>query len=200
MSTLKNIQVKEINVAEQRLVLEFEETNDKNSPSAIKVQNLLEDKLGLATVIRGTGDSVSAVTEIHGSNAHPSLMGVVRYVQGEHRRCLLDGVIDYVEPKKHYQLGICEFGDLSEPNYSSVGQTIYSFGEFFADSTQLVVKKSSSNCDLASYIGRALAVFKDGEIVGAGVVARSSSVMDNSKKICACSGKTLWEERKDHKT
>lgn len=30
-----------------------------------------------------------------------------------------------------------------------------------------------------------------------GVVARSAGVWDNDKTVCSCSGKTLWEERKD---
>jgi len=30
-----------------------------------------------------------------------------------------------------------------------------------------------------------------------GVIARSAGVWDNDKKICSCTGKTLWEERKD---
>lgn len=30
-----------------------------------------------------------------------------------------------------------------------------------------------------------------------GVVARSAGVWDNDKTVCSCTGKTLWEERKD---
>jgi copper chaperone for superoxide dismutase len=30
-----------------------------------------------------------------------------------------------------------------------------------------------------------------------GVIARSAGVWDNDKTVCSCSGKTLWEERKD---
>ena len=30
-----------------------------------------------------------------------------------------------------------------------------------------------------------------------GVVARSAGVWDNDKTVCSCSGKTVWEERKD---
>lgn len=29
-----------------------------------------------------------------------------------------------------------------------------------------------------------------------GVIARSAGVWDNSKTVCSCTGKTLWEERK----
>jgi copper chaperone for superoxide dismutase len=30
-----------------------------------------------------------------------------------------------------------------------------------------------------------------------GVIARSAGVWDNDKTVCSCSGKTIWEERKD---
>ena len=29
-----------------------------------------------------------------------------------------------------------------------------------------------------------------------GIIARSANVYENIKKVCACSGKTLWDERK----
>lgn len=31
-----------------------------------------------------------------------------------------------------------------------------------------------------------------------GVIARSAGVWDNDKTVCSCSGKTLWEERKEN--
>ena len=30
-----------------------------------------------------------------------------------------------------------------------------------------------------------------------GVIARSAGVWDNDKTVCSCTGKTLWEERRD---
>lgn len=55
-------------------------------------------------------------------------------------------------------------------------------------------------------IGRGMVVSKekgegrfernDGDTL-VGVVARSAGVWDNDKTVCSCSGKTLWEERKD---
>ncbi len=56
-------------------------------------------------------------------------------------------------------------------------------------------------------IGRSLVISKqhDGESkyesndedTLVGVIARSPGVWDNDKTVCSCSGKTLWEERKD---
>ncbi|KAL2020369.1 hypothetical protein VTK56DRAFT_8498 [Thermocarpiscus australiensis] len=56
-------------------------------------------------------------------------------------------------------------------------------------------------------IGHALVVSRQDESDGAplrddpdtvaGVIARSAGVWDNDKTVCSCTGKTLWEERKD---
>jgi len=56
-------------------------------------------------------------------------------------------------------------------------------------------------------IGRGIVVSKQHEGEGkfekndedtlVGVIARSAGVWDNDKTVCSCSGKTLWEERKD---
>ncbi len=42
--------------------------------------------------------------------------------------------------------------------------------------------------------GRAL---KNDENTVVGVIARSAGLWDNDKTVCSCTGKTLWEERKD---
>ncbi|KAK4138163.1 Cu,Zn superoxide dismutase-like protein [Trichocladium antarcticum] len=56
-------------------------------------------------------------------------------------------------------------------------------------------------------IGHALAISRQEETGGVplgndedtivGVIARSAGVWDNDKTVCSCTGKTLWEERKD---
>lgn len=38
---------------------------------------------------------------------------------------------------------------------------------------------------------------KNDEDTVVGVIARSSGMWDNDKTVCSCTGKTLWEERKD---
>jgi copper chaperone for superoxide dismutase len=57
-------------------------------------------------------------------------------------------------------------------------------------------------------IGRSLCISEkpntrhgdSGERLACGVIARSANVFRNSKKICECSGKTVWDERLDAKT
>lgn len=56
-------------------------------------------------------------------------------------------------------------------------------------------------------IGRALVVsrqeehgqegLQNSEDTVVGVIARSAGVWDNDKTVCSCTGKTLWEERRD---
>ncbi|KAL7626708.1 copper chaperone [Parahypoxylon ruwenzoriense] len=45
--------------------------------------------------------------------------------------------------------------------------------------------------------GVADAELKNDENTVVGVVARSAGMWDNDKTVCSCTGKTLWEERKD---
>jgi len=59
-------------------------------------------------------------------------------------------------------------------------------------------------------IGHALVVSRQDERDGSrlgndentvvGVIARSAGMWDNDKTVCSCTGKTLWEERKDEVT
>ncbi len=62
---------------------------------------------------------------------------------------------------------------------------------------------------LSEIIGRAMVVSKEKPKAGAGkfrgdeeatvvgVIARSAGVWDNDKTVCSCSGKNVWEERKE---
>lgn len=43
-------------------------------------------------------------------------------------------------------------------------------------------------------IGKHLAEQKN-ERIGCGIIARSAGIFENYKKICACDGVTLWDER-----
>jgi copper chaperone for superoxide dismutase len=59
-------------------------------------------------------------------------------------------------------------------------------------------------------IGHAMVVSRQDETDGSllqndantvvGVIARSAGMWDNDKTVCSCTGKTLWEERKDEVT
>ncbi|KAH3899847.1 related to Superoxide dismutase 1 copper chaperone [Saccharomycodes ludwigii] len=62
------------------------------------------------------------------------------------------------------------------------------------------------NMNVGDLIGRSFVITnnpnheigKSGDSVNiCGVIARSAGIWENDKQVCACSGKTIWEERKD---
>jgi copper chaperone for superoxide dismutase len=190
---LTGVKVVDIDVDNQRLLLEL---NEKSS-TVHEIQSLIETKLGITTVIKGIGDSIAAVSEIQGFD---DIQGVVRFTQLLNKFCLIDGVIDGLKITNNYSLKIHEFGDLSGQSFERVGPVLLPVIDQFKANDSSYPSRASfksqvPDCDLSYYIGRALAVSKDNRVIGAGIVARASRVGDNSKKICACSGRTLWDER-----
>ncbi|KAH7637724.1 hypothetical protein HUG17_8828 [Dermatophagoides farinae] len=198
LNNLSSVQIDEISVANQRLVLRLNES----SPSAFEIQNLLEKKLRLNTIIRGTGDFIAAVGEIRGSANYPNVFGVARFVQNEHKQCLFDAVIDGFKDSSSsssYNVGIHEYGDLSDTDLKSIGSEVFNIATNVQPiDGQLLVKKKIENIDISTKIGQSLAISSNnvnGDIIAASVIARASKILNNTKKVCACSGKTLWEER-----
>jgi len=195
LKRVEGLNVVEIDVDKQKLLIEL---NDKSS-TAHEIQSSIETKLGIPTVIKGIGDSIAAVSEIQGLD---DIVGVVRFTQLLNKSCLVDGVIDGIRNKNNYSLKIHEFGDLSGESFQKVGDVVLPIiNQFKANDSSYPSRASLKvrvpNCDLSSYIGRSLVISQDNRVIGAGIVARASKVGDNTKKICACSGKTLWEERSD---
>ncbi|KAJ2902619.1 hypothetical protein MKZ38_000286 [Zalerion maritima] len=117
-----------------------------------------------------------------------------------------------------YQVTIHSYGDLSE-GVRSTGSVWKENGQVRGDLGKVVVD-NQENGDLFvardfqvwEVIGHALVVTKQNPSTNAeeeeepmkndddtilGVLARSAGVWDNDKTVCSCTGKTLWEERKD---
>ena len=66
--------------------------------------------------------------------------------------------------------------------------------------------KNKTDMEMWELIGRSLVIrpsdaagsdFNDNSEIIAGVIARSAGAWENTKQVCACSGKTVWEERRD---
>lgn len=140
-------------------------------------------------------------------------MGVVRVSQLANDHCYFDGLIDGFKLIKtkadRYSLAIHERGDLSDESYETVGNPIVDIDSKAVDESfkTMSVRKTVSDCKLADMIGRSIAVTEHNEdsqfnkrILTAGVIARASTVEVNKKQFCSCSGKTLWEERRDQKS
>ena len=125
---------------------------------------------------------------------------MVRFTQLLNNLCLVDGVIDGLRKQNKYSLNIHTYGDLSGQTFERVGGVYLPVVSTLTandpnNETRAAFKAQVSDCDLSACIGRSLAVSLQDKVIGAGIVARASRIGDNTKKICACSGRTLWDER-----
>lgn len=135
-----------------------------------------------------------------------SLKGVVRIcsvseTKGSDTGSVIDGVVDGLQANQKYRFNIHECGDLSQ-GCQSVGNV------FKASETVEKIIEADNNGRLSfrildkflrvpDLIGRSVVISKaDGEErLGCGIIARSAGIFENTKKICACDGVTIWNER-----
>lgn len=53
---------------------------------------------------------------------------------------------------------------------------------------------------VSDIIGRSFVVqTKDSRRVACGIIARSAGLFENTKRLCTCSGSTVWQEREEAK-
>ncbi|KAK4235251.1 superoxide dismutase [Achaetomium macrosporum] len=142
--------------------------------------------------------------------------GLARMVQVSPTETLVDLTVRGVPPGT-YRATIREYGNLKE-GASSAGpvwsaQTQEDGGPRGVLGTVEVGPNGYGNVfvnrpfHVWEVIGRALVVSRRDETDGeplrneedtvVGVIARSAGVWDNDKTVCSCTGKTLWQERKD---
>ncbi|KAJ0109164.1 hypothetical protein J7T55_009494 [Diaporthe amygdali] len=146
--------------------------------------------------------------------------GLARMVEVSKTVTLVDLTIRGVEPGT-YRATIREYGNLAE-GASSTGPVWK--GDLAGQSDQKSqVRGELGNVEIGpggrgsifldrpfqvwEVIGHAFVVSRQGETDGkplenddntvVGVIARSAGMWDNDKTVCSCTGKTLWEERKD---
>lgn len=143
--------------------------------------------------------------------------GLARMVQAASGRTLVDLTVRGVSPGT-YQASIREYGDLKD-GAASAGPVWQGsnaatspkglLGEVVVDSSGRGSVFVDHAFDIWEVIGHAMILTKqqeggdgaatlsndDDTVVG--VIARSAGVWDNDKTVCSCTGKTLWEERKE---
>ncbi|GAB0131821.1 Cu/Zn superoxide dismutase copper chaperone homeolog p [Epichloe bromicola] len=177
---------------------------------------------GRDAILRGSGASDSAAVSIletfadrvQRCEAHGDrhVRGLARIVQVSSGRSLVDLTLHGVVPGR-YHATIREYGDLKD-GAESTG-AVWSGGEKDAKGILGTVDvgedgRGSAFLDrpfqIWEIIGHAMVLTKQDETSGplvnddntvVGVIARSAGVWDNDKTVCSCTGKTLWEERKD---
>jgi copper chaperone for superoxide dismutase len=156
------------------------------------------------------------ILETHSNTVSDKVRGLARFVQVSANLTLIDLAIRGLSPGSYWAT-IRETGDISNGAISTRG--IWADPEESALKPRGVLGTVQVGKDgigsvfidkpiqIWEMIGRGLVISKQHEGEGkfekndedtlVGVIARSAGVWDNDKTVCSCSGKTLWEERKD---
>ncbi|QLQ80147.1 hypothetical protein HG537_0D01480 [Torulaspora globosa] len=169
-------------------------------------------KCGRDAIIRGTGQpNSSAVSVLETQNfvkGDTPVRGLVRMVQVSDNNTFFDITVNGVANACHYSASVREYGDVSQGS-SSTGPVWHQFD------TPIDCREPSdlgrslfsgraflrAPCNVSEMIGRSFVLTAprsasaDADLCG--VIARSAGVWENDKQVCACSGKTVWQERKD---
>ncbi|KAM7223645.1 Superoxide dismutase, copper/zinc binding domain containing protein [Rhypophila decipiens] len=177
---------------------------------------------GRDAILRGSGASNSAAVSIlelfHDKSTKPTpaqgsftdrhVRGLARMVQVNATTTLVDLTLRGVSPGT-YRATIREYGDLND-GAASAGP-VWSKGKGLLGTVE-VGKDGRGGVFLShpfqvwELVGHAMVVSKQDEEAGplkndedtvVGVIARSAGMWDNDKTVCSCTGKTLWEERKN---
>lgn len=147
-------------------------------------------EIGRDAFVRGSGLPESAAVAVLETN-RGKVGGLARLIQISKNTTLFDITLD-----KDYapgQVSMFSYGDLSDAPRT--------LGDKLFDVTKVphATKQSSHSwatidgTPLANMIGRSLHTSSN----LSGIIARSAGLWENDKSVCTCSGKTLWEERKD---
>lgn len=188
------------------------ESNHSERISVNSIRDFIEKELGFVAVIKGLGEILSATAQLFPNRtSREPAFGEFRLSQLDDGRCFVDGFTSELRPQQqhhsgYYCLAIHEFGDLEADDLSSIGKPLAIIKEDNFDEQKrainLFVSEVVTDCNLALMIGRSLAITRSvsglissEDILCAGVIARASKTASNDKKICSCSGKTIWEER-----
>lgn len=183
------------------------------------------ESTGRDAILRGSGKSNTAgvcILETHSTTVKDPVRGLARMVQVSEGQTLVDLTLKGVSPGT-YHATVRERGDISQGAASTGGiwEAIKKIGGFnqpeqgtqargmFGTVQVGLDGRGSAFLDrpvaIWEVIGRGMVVSKyiegpfskeDSDTL-VGVVARSAGVWDNDKVVCSCSGKTVWEERKE---
>ncbi|KAF8473922.1 putative superoxide dismutase copper chaperone Lys7 [Kalaharituber pfeilii] len=177
---------------------------------------------GRDAILRGSGGPNSAavcILETHAPNVKDPVRGLARMVQVSPEVIIIDITVRGL-PQGTYSATIRECGDISRGAETTGGVweghkegARGDLGTIEVDKDGiagvLLVKKIA----IWELIGRGMvlsrrkgtndtragdeALKQNTEDTVVGVIARSAGVWENTKTVCSCSGKTMWDERKD---
>lgn len=190
-----------------------------NIPPSTVVKSL--QAIGKDPVIRGSGKPESAAVCIlesfDTSEASRLVKGLARIVEVGEKEIVVDLTLSNLPIGTYYPL-IRRSGNLSRGALSTEA-LFHEFPPIFVAGSSAdgpnrlnALKESTSetgtgqlfvsaNLGIKDLIGRSIVVSKSKKEVDidslCGVIARSAGAWENDKFVCSCSGKNLWQERKD---
>lgn len=168
------------------------------------------ENTGRDAIIRGTGEPNSAAVAILESfdtkDAGSPVKGLARIVAVGSSQLLVDLTVNGL-PKGKYFPSIMSSGNISRGALST--------GDYYHKLLPIDVETPAEKSlfsgqsfqrlplTINELIGRSFIISGKADAATpdsiVGVIARSAGVWENDKHVCSCSGKTVWEERKDAK-
>ena len=135
------------------------------------------------------------------------VFGICRFVQIAPKTVLMDLTFRLPPPanvglnplRSAFSVYVSSTGNLVDPP-ATTGKPFVSLGQIVPDKDGYGDLFQEVPGELWEWIGRGCVVQAEGQGVGkifAGVVARSAGAWGNDKTVCACSGRTMWEEGRD---
>ncbi|KAF5395020.1 Copper chaperone for superoxide dismutase [Paragonimus heterotremus] len=179
--------------------------------TALPVSTLLQKirEAGYPALFRGaSSDSKSMQNCDFGSGVATILKreivcGVCRLFQPSEETLIVDVSVDNLPPERHITLAVHVLGDLSGAA-ESCGDVFVNhqgcsgkLGSFLSDSNgRGMLVTENTDIKLWEVIGRSVVLHdEDSQTrIACGVIGRSATLRSNTKKVCACSGQTMWEE------
>lgn len=210
LSKLPGVQETDLSLSKQLLTI-----TSTTPPSAII--STIQDT-GRTAILRGSGKANSAAVCILETPPPPTppsvpetspVRGLARLIEVSDRITLLDMTLTGL-PAGTYSASIRQSGDISNVPRSMGGVFTGLERDKTGDLGTLEVVETGRGSLIGEIdwrvwemVGRGVVVERlgeekeEGNRVVVGVVARSAGVWENDKVVCACSGKTVWEEREE---
>lgn len=171
---------------------------DPNVPSEAAI-SILESPIALPSP-----DASKSLPGLKEDEFSQQVYGISRFVQIAPKSILMDLTVRFPPnaAQDKFNVYVSKTGNLVDPPKSTGGEFV-SLGQLKPDGKGYGDLFKEVDGQLWEWIGRACVVQKAGENDGkpgsvfAGVVARSSGVWGNDKTVCACSGRTMWEEGRE---
>lgn len=206
-----------INKVDANLTNQLVSISGTAAPSAIVAAI---QSTGRDAILRGSGLPNSAavcILETHSSRVKDAVRGLARMVQVSPSLTVVDLSLRGVTPGT-YHATVREGGDISDGPASTgpVWELVKAkkegracrgvFGTVEVGQSGLGTVFFDRPVQVWEMIGRSIVVTRkegDGPLEKedpdclVGVIARSAGVWDNDKTVCSCSGKTVWEERRE---